>query len=111
MKTQSISTNSIHRSLGRCALLSVLLLLACFALSPQARAICQEGCDISGRNTFLGDDALLNNTGLDNTAIGATALFHNANGQQNTAIGVNALRTGVSSFANTATGDSALENN
>ena len=94
------------------AILPVLiaLMLGCFGLSPTARAVCQEGCDINGRNTFLGDDALLNNAGLDNTAIGKTALYHNANGQQNTATGVDALRSNVSGTANTATGHSALLN-
>jgi len=70
----------------------VQLVLACFALSPQAQAICQEGC-LTNSNTVLGDDALLNNIGIDNTAIGYQALFSHSgpNGNYNTAIGVQAL--------------------
>ena len=40
----------------------IALTLGCFGLSPQARAVCQEGC-LTDNNTVLGDDALLNNTG------------------------------------------------
>ena len=36
----------------------IALALACFALSPQARAVCQEGCDTSNGNTFQGHAAL-----------------------------------------------------
>ena len=107
MKTLTPSTNYIHRSLGRSALLPVLLLLACFALSPQARAVCQQGCD--GDNTFLGDDALVNNAGgYANTAIGADALRANTVGHLNTAVGNSALSSSTESFENTATGDHAL---
>jgi hypothetical protein len=106
----------------------VALTLGCFWLSPQARAVCQEGC-LTDENTVLGDDALFslttgerntaigsdalfaNTTGVVNTAIGNGALSHLVNGQQNTAIGDDALRSSVTGFANTATGISALENN
>jgi hypothetical protein len=37
----------------------IALTLGCFALSPQARAVCQEGC-LTNDNTVLGDNALLN---------------------------------------------------
>ena len=48
-----------------------LFAFACFALVPQARAACQHGCDTSNGNTFLGDDALINNVdGSSNVAIG-----------------------------------------
>ena len=68
------------------------LLLACFALSPQARAVCQEGCDFPLPNTFLGDDALINNaTGVNNTAIGSFALQSNTTGSEKTATGQGAL--------------------
>jgi hypothetical protein len=40
----------------------IALTLVCFVLSPQARAVCQEGC-LTNQNTVLGDDALLNKTG------------------------------------------------
>ena len=69
----------------------IALTLGCFGLSPQARAVCQEGC-LTNHNTVLGDDALLNNTtGIDNTAIGFNALFSNTTGIDNTATGVSAL--------------------
>ena len=69
-----------------------LLALACFALSPHARAVCQQGCDLPLANTFLGDDALINSTtGGQNTATGYDALFHNTTGGQNTATGYFAL--------------------
>ena len=63
-----------------------LFAFACFALSPQARATCQEGC-LTNDNTALGDDALLSSTGSDNTAIGFNALYSNTDGINNTAIG------------------------
>ena len=75
-------------------LLLLMLALGCFGLSPQARAVCQEGC-LTGDNTVLGDDALLNNTGANNTAIGFHALYSNTGGENmgdyNTAIGAQAL--------------------
>jgi hypothetical protein len=107
MKTPSLSISYIHRSLERSALLPVLLLMVCFALSPEARAVCQQGCD--GDNTFLGDDALVNNAGgYANTAIGADALRANTVGHLNTAVGNSALSSSTESFENTATGDHAL---
>jgi hypothetical protein len=105
-----------------------LLMLACFALPPQARATCQEGC-LTNNNTVLGDDALINNTtgqantavgfnaldsntlGVGNTAIGSSALAGNDTGSDNTATGVNALQTNSSGFNNTATGIGALMRN
>ena len=55
-----------------CTFVLIPFVLTCFALSPHAGAVCQEGCDTSNGNTFLGDDALiLNTTGTGNTASGA----------------------------------------
>jgi hypothetical protein len=88
----------------------IALTLGCFGLSPQARAVCQEGCLFLG-NTVLGDNALLNNTGGFNTAIGVSALFGNTTGGSNTAIGSDALTQNTTGDANTATGDSALFSN
>jgi uncharacterized coiled-coil protein SlyX len=86
-----------------------LFALTCIAFSPQATAVCQQGCDLSNDNTFLGDDALLNNTtGGINTAIGADALFNNTTGDVNTAIGVIALFSNTTGSRNTATGWQAL---
>ena len=89
----------------------IALILACFALSPQARAVCREGC-LTNQNTVLGDDALLNNTtGTDNTATGFSALFDNTTGSFNTANGSEALSVNTTGFGNTATGFDALLNN
>src|SRR5262245_63982292 len=69
--------------------LLITLVLICFALSPQARAICRDGCD--GTNTFQGEDALANNTtGSANTATGDDALGNNTTGLSNTATGYEA---------------------
>ena len=84
--------------------------LACFALSPQARATCQEGC-FTNNNTVLGEDALLNNTSGNNTAIGFNALFFNTTGSNNTATGVSALLSNTTGDSNTANGFSALHFN
>jgi hypothetical protein len=90
--------------------LLIALVLACFALSPQARATCQEGC-LTNSNTVLGDDALLNNIGINNTAIGFQALFSNETSGQNTATGAFALFSNTTGFSNTAIGFNALFSN
>ena len=88
-----------------------LFMLACFALAPQARATCQEGC-LTGSNTILGDDALISNTtGVNNTAVGFNALLNNTSGYGNTAIGWSALYGDTTGFQNTANGASALYSN
>jgi hypothetical protein len=109
------------------AFLLIPPLLACFALSPQARAVCQEGC-LTNQNTVLGEDALLNHTSTNNTAIGFNALLetttgtlntatgwaalvNNTTGSYNTATGEDALGLNTTGFFNTATGASALVNN
>src|SRR5439155_9633346 len=82
MKTKtSPVTNPMNSAPCRLAflLLPLVLTLACFAFSPLARAVCQEGC-LTNNNTVLGDDALLNNTGSFNTAIGANAQISNTTG-------------------------------
>ena len=100
-----------HLPLDR-GLLLISLALAWFALVPQARAVCQEGCDLSIGNTFLGDDALiLNTTGLDNTAVGFNALFSNTTGSYNTANGFVALQSNTTGTFNTANGRDALSSN
>src|SRR5205809_584131 len=86
-----------------------LFAFACFALVPQARAACQHGCDTSNGNTFLGDDALINNTtGANNTANGAFALSGNTTGVENTGCGWNALNDNTTGDYNTAVGSQAL---
>jgi hypothetical protein len=91
--------------------LLISFIAACFAFAPQARAVCQEGCNTSFASTFLGDDALVNNlTGTSNTAIGSVALNANVGGGANTAVGSAALFNNTSS-GNTATGTLALRDN
>ena len=51
---------------------------------------------------MLGDDALLNNTGTDNTAIGFNTLLNNTIGHANTAIGFSALFSNTIGNLNTA---------
>jgi Chaperone of endosialidase len=105
MKTTTLPLrNSMNRSPLR-AFLLMPLVLACFALSPQARAVCREGCDIALTNTFLGDDALVSNTlGISNTAVGWQALESNTSGAYNTAIGSEALEANTLGEHNTAVG-------
>ena len=113
MKTKtSTTTNSISRSPLRRAFFLIPLTLASFALSPQARAVCQEGCDLAHNNTFLGDDALTSNTtGILNTATGADALLLNTTGNFNTATGAFALLNNTTGSDNTASGSEALKFN
>src|SRR5436190_6186196 len=92
--------------------LPLALALAWLALSPTARAqTCREGCDSSNSNTFLGEDALLNNGGINNTAIGDSALVFNTSGINNTATGFGALFSNTSGSNNTANGASTLVSN
>src|SRR5262245_20903479 len=109
MKTTTLQLkNSVNRSRARLAVL--LIPLACFALSPQARAVCQEGC-FSNQSTALGEDALISNSGINNTAIGFNALFSNTTGLANTGTGFGALFHNTTGTFNTATGNSALNSN
>jgi len=79
--------NSISRSPLRLAFL--LIALACFALSPTARAVTPppDG-GYSNNNTAEGQSALFAlTTGSDNTAIGFGALIDTTTGSNNTAVG------------------------
>ena len=94
-------------------ILSVLiaLTLGCFGFSPQARAVCQEGC-LTNNNTVLGDDALFSlATASFDTAIGFNALYSNTTGSYNTANGFVGLYSNTIGFSNTATGSVALYTN
>ncbi len=130
MKTTTLPLrNLMNRSPVR-AFFLIPFALACFALSPQARAVCQQGCDTFVlNNTFLGEEAFISNTtgfyntaigalalhgntqGGFNTATGAQALVNNRTGNDNTAIGFNALFTTRTGFNNTAVGKQALQDN
>ena len=104
--------NSMNRSTSRVPLVVALFAVACFALAPQARAVCRQGCDFIHANAFLGDDALLNNTtGNADTAIGFEALSSNTTGFFNTANGSQALQSNTTGNSNTANGTAALLNN
>src|SRR4051794_29637859 len=106
MKTTTLPLkHSSNRSHCLLALLFISLAFAYLAISPQARAVCQQGCDIIKFNTFLGDDALVNNTtGFGNTASGSSALANNTTGVVNTATGYGALYGNTTGYLNTATG-------
>jgi hypothetical protein len=116
MKTKNMTTPHLRKSISRQPLrwgflLTPLVAFACFALSPDARAVCQNGCG-SNANTFLGDNALIaNTTGTDNTATGAGALSSNTTGGLNTATGFQALHSETTAKGNTADGDLALYSN
>jgi hypothetical protein len=84
-----------------------LFALACFALSPQARAQCPQTCD-GDRNTALGEGALSHNEGINNTAVGYDALQLNTSGFGNTALGFATLVTSGRGSYNTAIGDGVL---
>ena len=113
MKTTTLPLrNSLNRSPYQLALLLIPLAVACFALVPQAPATCQQGCDTSNNNTFLGDNALISNTtGVSTTAVGSAALQQNTTGFENTANGYGALQQNTAGYQNTATGVSALTSN
>ena len=88
MTTQSIR-NSISPSplRRRLFLAGMVFSFVWLALSLDAWAVCQEGCDINLGSTFLGNDALSSNTiGFDNTGIGAFALFSNTTGGSRLAV-------------------------
>ena len=91
----------------------ISLALACFALSPAARAVlpAPDG-GYAGYNTAEGTDALFSlTTGLYNTAIGNEALNHNTTGSANTASGLYALLRNTTGDNNTANGYQALFSN
>ena len=108
MKTRTVQLKQSMNSLAcHLALLLIPLAFAGFALSPQARATCQQGC-LANQNTVLGGDALLSAAGSDNTAIGFNVLLSNTGGSFNTSTGMDSLYSNTSGSSNTATGFQAL---
>jgi hypothetical protein len=109
MKTTTLPLKySMNRLSCRFALLFIPLALACFALSPDTRAACQDKC-LTNSNTVQGDDALISTTtGHDNTALGFQSLLNDTTGFWNTAIGSLALYSHTTGFNNTAIGYKAL---
>ena len=102
--------NSMNLPPARLAFFLTLFVLSCFALSPKARAVCQEGC-LGNDNTAMGKNALINTTGSQNTANGFQALFSNTIGNSNTATGWEALTFNTTGNNNTATGTGSLQFN
>src|SRR5438132_839246 len=100
MKTKNTTTPHLRKSISRSPLrlgfLLIPFVLACFALSPQARAVCQDAC-LTNFNTVQGDDALLSNTtGSNNIALGDSAGINLTTGKNNIDIG----NAGVAGEAN-----------
>src|SRR5882724_2960829 len=97
------------------AFLLVTFLLACFALSPTARALLPPPAPDGGylnNNTAEGNGSLFSlTTGLHNTAMGFQALHDNTSGGFNTATGFKALVFNTTGSNNTAVGDVALGHN
>jgi len=112
MKTKTSATrDSINHAPYQLALLFIPFAFAFFALSPQARAVCQDAC-LTYNNTVQGDDALLDlTTGTDNTALGLNALLSDTAGDFNTAVGSQALISNSTGGDNVAIGAQALFSN
>src|SRR5438874_2447369 len=132
-KLENMTTLHLRKSSGRSPLrlglprvqpiwtirvfLLIPLVLACFALSPTARAVlpAPDG-GYAGSNTAEGDNALYsltpgNGMGAGNTAIGWEALVYTTIGNFNTANGYAALYKNTTGNNNTANGVQALEYN
>ena len=112
MKTARIKSIVPSRWRRGLHLSTFALVTAWLALSPKAGAVCEQGCDLTNGNTFLGDGALsANTTGVENTATGAGALGFNDMGNDNTASGFSALHNNTTGSDNTAIGGGALSRN
>jgi Chaperone of endosialidase len=89
--------------------------LACFGLSPAAKALLPPPAPdggYPGGNTAEGTDALFSLTsGVWNTALGTRALNHNTNGGGNTATGFESLFNNTTGGQNTAYGSQSLYRN
>ena len=104
--------NYTNQKFNRNALLPVVLVLACFAISPMVQAVipAPDG-GYPGGNTAEGQSALFSlTTGGFNTAAGWLLLRSNMTGNFNTATGAGALLNNISGPTNTTTGAFALFN-
>jgi hypothetical protein len=114
MKTLHLR-KSMSRSPLRGSFLVIAVVLACFTLSPTARAQLPSPTPdggYPGGNTAEGTNALFSRTtGIWNTALGAQALFNDIDGGQNTGTGFQALFKNIDGSGNTAYGAQALYNN
>ena len=110
MKTRILQLkHSINRSSCPRALLLVPLALACFSLSPTARAVTPAPAECPPNfNARTGCHALYDlTTGVGNAALGWHALAENSDASFSTGIGAGALSTN-SGDSNTAVGAAAL---
>jgi hypothetical protein len=71
------------------------------------------GMGNGGHNTgtALGREALINNSGSNNTAVGYIALSSNTTGSNNTSVGYNSLKDNTTGAYNTSIGDQSLQAN
>src|SRR5206468_11370984 len=91
---------------------TILLVLACFVLSPVAQAKQPTEDRGNGNSAAENVDALnLSTTGSNNTAHGWFSLFSNTTGSSNTADGFQALLSNTTGTNNTATGVQVLASN
>src|SRR5712672_2546293 len=106
-----MTTPQFKKSIGRslfwqCGFVLIPLALACFGLSPAAKAVLPppppDG-GYPGANTAEGN-------GNFNMAIGFRALYLNT-GSRNSAIGAAALRNNLTASDNTAIGSTAMNEN
>src|SRR5438046_4758881 len=114
MKIKNMTTliTSVNRSPLRCGFFTLAIALCWFALSPPVKAApCSGECDFGTGSTSLGTNALPINTGLNNTAVGKSALESNTSGGFNVAIGGFALKNNTTGQQNMAIGAEALANN
>ncbi len=105
-------SNHTNQKFNGSALLPVAVVLACFIISPMAKAVvpAPDG-GYPGGNTAEGDRALLSLTsGGYNTAVGLFSLRSNTSGSLNTAVGAGTLVVNTGD-QNTATGPGALFSN
>ncbi len=98
--------NYTNQKFNGSVFLLVALALACFAISPVAKAVvpAPDG-GYPGFTTAEGDKALFSLTsGTENTAVGTDALVHNDTGSFNIAVGDDTLSNNVSGSNNIIVG-------